>query len=61
MEQKQKEQKIKPTFKLADDFLDLRYTNTNAIVDYLEKQIKLREMPVDVQMRQKSRLHNIRS
>ena len=48
--------KIKPTFKLADDFFDLKKINTNVIIEQLEENIKLREMPVEVQVKKRLKL-----
>jgi len=44
---KKQESSLKPEFKLADEYLDLRTMDTNIIVDYLEEQIKLREAKAD--------------
>lgn len=44
---KQQERKIKPQFKIADEYLDLRTVDTNVIVDFLEEQIRLREAPLE--------------
>jgi hypothetical protein len=38
---------LKPEFKVAEEFLDLKSVDTNVFVEYLEDQIKLREMPID--------------
>lgn len=46
-------QKIKPKFKIADDFLDLRTLDTNVIINQLEEKMKIREMPVDKQISMK--------
>jgi len=39
--------KIKPELKIADDFLNLRQSATNVIVQQLEEQIKLRELSIE--------------
>ncbi|MEM3154085.1 MAG: hypothetical protein QW165_00775 [Candidatus Woesearchaeota archaeon] len=38
---------IKPDLKLADKFLDLKAVDTNIILDHLDEQIKLRELPIE--------------
>lgn len=38
--------KLKPKFKLADEFLDLKTADTNMIIEELEELIKLRELPI---------------
>ncbi len=48
--------KLKPTFKLADEFLDLKKLDTNVFVQQLEESIKFREQPVEVQARRKLRI-----
>jgi len=50
---KQQKNKIQPTFKLADEFLDLRTLKTNVIVEHLEESIKLREMPIEQHIRKR--------
>jgi len=45
------ERKIKQEFKIAGEFMDLRQLDTNVIVDYLEEQMKLREMPVEKRLK----------
>jgi len=42
---------IKPTFALADEYLDLKTLDTNIIVDFLDEQIKLREMPLQAHIK----------
>lgn len=49
---KKHETELKPEFKLAEDYLDLRTLDTNVIIDYLEEQIKLRETAVEKQFSQ---------
>ena len=39
--------KLKPELKIADKFLDLKTLDTNIILDHLDEQIKLREMPIE--------------
>ncbi len=47
--------KLKPTFKLAEDFLGLRTAETNAVVEQLEENMRLREMPIEKHIRRLSR------
>jgi hypothetical protein len=39
--------KIKPSFKLSEDFLDLKTFDTNVIIKKLEDTMKLREMKIE--------------
>lgn len=39
--------KIKPDLKLADKFLDLKTIDADIILNHLDEQIKLREMPIE--------------
>ncbi len=39
--------KLRPELKLADKFLDLKTLDTNIILDHLDEQIRLREMPIE--------------
>ncbi len=71
--------KIKPEFRIADDFLDvknrqskdkrflstlgnpldfrcLRTANTNAVIQQLEENMKVREMPLEKQLQRKGLL-----
>ncbi len=43
--------KLKPDLKLADKFLDLKTVDTGIILDHLDEQIKLREMPIEKRRR----------
>ncbi|MDO8660794.1 MAG: hypothetical protein Q7K43_02810 [Candidatus Woesearchaeota archaeon] len=43
--------KLKREFKIADDFLDLRTTNTNVLVEQMEEMIKARELSVEKRMK----------
>jgi hypothetical protein len=43
----QEKSKIKIDLKLADDFLLLKTMDTNAVVQKLEDNMKLREMPIE--------------
>ncbi|MEM2916409.1 MAG: hypothetical protein QXT19_03585 [Candidatus Woesearchaeota archaeon] len=42
--------KVKPLLKLADDFLDLRTADTNLIIQQLEENMKIRNMPLEQQL-----------
>lgn len=42
--------KLAPTFKLADN-LDLRTLDTNVVLQHLDEQIRLREMPVEAHLK----------
>jgi len=42
---------LKPELKIADKFLDLKTLDTNIILDHLDEQIKLREMPVEKRLK----------
>jgi hypothetical protein len=39
--------RIKPELKIADKLLDLKTLDTNIILNHLDEQIKLREMPIE--------------
>lgn len=39
--------KIKPELKMSEEFLDLRTAEKNIILQKLDENIKLRELPVD--------------
>lgn len=43
--------KVQPTFKLADNFLNLRQLDTNVIIEQLEENIRRREMPLESHIR----------
>jgi hypothetical protein len=49
-------QKIKPSLKLADDFLDLRAADTNMVIQQLEENMKLRELPLEQQIMRRGML-----
>jgi hypothetical protein len=53
MKVKKEEQKVKHLTKLSDEFLGLRDLDTGIIIDYLEKNIELREMPIEKRMKKK--------
>lgn len=55
----QEKNKLKPTFRLAEDFLDLRTQDTNLVVQQLEEQIKLREMPLEKHIESLRRLKRL--
>jgi hypothetical protein len=39
--------KLKPELKIADRMLDLKTMDANIILNHLDEQIKLREMPIE--------------
>ncbi len=43
--------KIKPELKIADKFLDLKTLDTNIILNHLDEQIQLRELPVEKRLK----------
>ena len=51
-----KETKLKRDLKVAEDFLSLKTINPNVLVEQMEEMIRLRELPVEQQM--KMRLRN---
>ncbi len=42
---------LKPDFKLADKFLDLKTLDTNITLDHLDEQMKVREMSVEKRLK----------
>jgi hypothetical protein len=52
----QRKQKLKPEFKIANDFLDLRTAETNVVIQQIEENIRLRELPVEQQIRMRAKL-----
>jgi hypothetical protein len=42
--------KVRPSLKLADDFLSLKTADTNMVVQQLEENMKAREMPLEKQI-----------
>ena len=42
-----KESKLKPKFKIADNFIDSDSINSQIIIEHIEQQIELREMPIE--------------
>lgn len=57
---KQPKLRAKPELKIADNFLDLRTQETNVIVQHLEEQIKLRELPLEKQIQKSLRKQSSR-
>ncbi len=51
------EKKLKPTFKLAEDFLNLRSGETNVVIEQLEENMRLRELPIEQQIKRLQRRH----
>jgi hypothetical protein len=47
MRVKKEELKIKPKTQLSEEFLDLRTMDNNVIIQELEENIKLRELPIE--------------
>ncbi|MBI4150553.1 hypothetical protein HY492_00335 [Candidatus Woesearchaeota archaeon] len=47
MKLERKESKIKPEFKIADGYLDLKTLDTGVLVAHLEAEIKRREMSIE--------------
>ncbi|MBI4145753.1 hypothetical protein HY489_00260 [Candidatus Woesearchaeota archaeon] len=45
--------KMKPEFKVADKYLDLKTLDTNVVLEHLDEQIKLREMSVEARFKKK--------
>jgi hypothetical protein len=45
------EPKVKPLIKLAPEQIDLRTIDTNVILDHLDEQIRLREMPLEAHIK----------
>ena len=43
--------KIKPEMKIADKMLDLKTMDTNIILNHLDEQITLREMPIEKRLK----------
>lgn len=43
-------------YKLADNFLNLKMADTNVVIEHLEQAIKLREMPIEAQIKNKLRI-----
>ncbi len=43
--------KLKPELKIADKFLDLKTLDTNIILNHLDDQIKMREVPVEKRLK----------
>lgn len=47
MKIKKEESKIKPQMKISEEFLDLRTLKKNIILERLEENIRLRELPIE--------------
>lgn len=52
MIEKQKS-KLEPKFKLAENFIDLKTSHTNVIIEQLEQNIQVREMSIEQQLKNK--------
>ncbi len=46
-----KKSKLQPDLKFADKFLDLKTVDANLILNHLDEQIELREMPVEKRLK----------
>jgi len=55
MRVKKEEMKIKPQMQLAEKFLDLRTMENNVVIQELEENIKLREMPIEKHLKKNLR------
>ena len=42
---------LKPQLKIADKFLDLKTLDTNIILNHLDEQIKMRELPIEKKLK----------
>ena len=47
--------RIKPVFKLAHEALGLHDPDTNVVIEQLEENMKLREMPIEQHIRRQSK------
>lgn len=47
--------RIKPVYKLANEALDLRELDTNAVIEQLEENMKLRELTIEQHLRKLSK------
>lgn len=45
------ESKIKPLIKLSPEQLDLRTLDKNLVLNFLDEQIKLRELPIEAHLK----------
>ncbi|MBI4148707.1 hypothetical protein HY490_05430 [Candidatus Woesearchaeota archaeon] len=48
--------KVKPAMKMSEEFLDLQSMRTNVIIEQLEENIKLREMPIEDHLKKKIKI-----
>lgn len=48
--------RIKPVFKLANEALGLHDLDTNVVIEQLEANMKLRELPMEQHIRRQRRL-----
>ena len=51
MKTSSKETKLKRDLKVAEDFLSLKTINPNVLVEQMEEMIKMRELPVEQQIK----------
>ena len=45
------ESKIRPSFKLSEDQVDLRTLDKNIVLDFLDEQMKMREQPIEAHLK----------
>ena len=43
--------RLKPDLKIADKFLDLKTLDTNIILNHLDEQIQMRELPIEKKLK----------
>lgn len=46
---------IKLDTKLSDKFLDLKVVSNNAVLEHLDEQIKMRELPIEAKIKKSLR------
>jgi hypothetical protein len=42
--------KVKQSLRIANDFLDIKTTDTNTVIQQLEENMRIREMPLEKQI-----------
>lgn len=52
---KLEKKEIKLDTKLTDKFLDLKVVSGNAVLEHLDEQIRLREMPIEAKIKKSLR------
>jgi hypothetical protein len=53
MRVKKEELKVKPEMKIAKEFLDLRTAEKQPILEMLEENMRIRELPIEMHVRPK--------